>query len=149
MGRRSGRDAGGSGAGSGSVILVDSSVWIANLRGVDNAAVLKLRALAENDDDQLLVGDLILLEVLQGARDDVQANRIERNLRRYPIATMLNDRLAVQAAHNYRRLRVNGITVRKTIDMIIGTFCMAGDHLLLHDDRDFEPMARLLGLQVV
>jgi predicted nucleic acid-binding protein len=131
------------------VIVVDSSVWITNLRGTNNAAAFKLRALVDSNDDQLLVGDLILLEVLQGARDDAHAARIERNLRRYPIAPMLDERLTVRAAHNYRRLRARGITARKTIDMIIGTFCIEGDHRLLHDDQDFAPMAQYLGLEVV
>lgn len=131
------------------MIVVDSSVWIANLRGSDSDAVRKLRAYAENDDGQLLVGDLVLLEVLQGARDEAHAARIERNLRRYPVAAMLDDRLAVRAARNYRSLRGRGITVRKTIDMVIGTFCIEGGHTLMHDDRDFDPMVQHLGLQVV
>jgi len=131
------------------VIVVDSSVWIANLRGLDTISVGKLRALVEIEDDQLLIGDLILLEVLQGARDDNHAARIERGLRRFPIVRMLDEGIAVSAAAGYRRLRAHGITVRKTVDMIIGTFCLAGDHALLHDDRDFEPMARYLGLRVV
>jgi len=129
------------------VIVVDSSVWIANLRGLDTPMVRKLRA-AVDDEKDLLIGDLILLEVLQGARDEAHADRIERNLRRYPVASMLDGGLAVQAARNYRRLRTRGITVRKTIDMIIGTFCIAGNHVLLHDDRDFDPMADHLGLLV-
>lgn len=61
---------------------------------------------------------------------------------------MLDGSLAVQAARNYRSLRARGITVRKTIDMIIGTFCIVGSHVLLHDDRDFDPMAAHLGLLV-
>lgn len=131
------------------MIVVDSSVWIAKLRGVDVEATFKLRALAENDDDQILVGDLIMLEVLQGARDEVLAARIERDLRQYPIASMLDERIALRAAHNYRRLRSQGITVRKMIDLIIGTFCIVENHFLLHNDRDFDPMARHLGLRVV
>ena len=130
------------------MIVVDSSVWISNLRGTDSASVRTLRAYAETEDDQILVGDLILLEVLQGARDEAHAARIERNLRRYPVAPMLSDRLAVQAAYNYRSLRGRGITVRKTVDMIIGTFCIEGGHRLLHDDRDFDPVSQHLGLQV-
>jgi predicted nucleic acid-binding protein len=131
------------------VIVVDSSVWIANLRGLDNAAIRKLRAIVDDDDEQILVGDLILMEVLQGARNEPTAARIEQNLRTYQVATMCDATVAVQAAHNYRSLRERGITVRKTIDMIIGTFCIAGGHGLLHDDRDFEPMATFLGLRVV
>lgn len=130
------------------MIVVDSSVWIGNLRGTNSEPVRKLRAYAETEDDQVLVGDLVLLEILQGARDDAHASRIERNLRRYPVAPMLSDSLAVRAAHNYRHLRDRGVTVRKTVDMIIGTFCIEGGHRLLHDDRDFEPMAQHLGLQV-
>jgi len=131
------------------VIFVDSSVWISNLRNTDSEAVRKLRAIAEADDGQLLVGDLVLLEVLQGARDDDHAARIEQNMRHYTIASVLNDELAVRAAKNVRTLRRRGITVRKTIDMIIGTFCIEGGHTLLHEDRDFHPMVEHLGLRVI
>ena len=131
------------------MIVVDSSVWIANLRGQDNDALRKLRAIVDDDDEQILVGDLILMEVLQGARGEANAARIEQNLRAYRIATMCDATIAVQAARNYRSLRERGITVRKTIDTVIGTFCIAGGHGLLHDDRDFGPMAAFLGLQVI
>ena len=127
---------------------MDSSVWIANLRNLDTVGVHTLRSI-DHEEGQVLVGDLILLEVLQGARDDLHANRIERALRRFPIAGMLNPELAIRAAKNYRTLRERGITIRKTIDVIIGTFCIAGNHQLLHADRDFEPMVEYLGLQVV
>src|SRR5689334_24854722 len=106
------------------MILVDSSVWIAHLRGAATPATMKLEAAAAREP--LLVGDLILLEVLQGARDDAQAVRIERSLREYAIVSLLDDRLAAQAARNYRRLRDLGITIRKTADIIIGTFCKIG-----------------------
>ncbi len=101
------------------------------------------------EDDRLLVGDLILLEVLQGARDEAHAARIERGLRRFPVVPMLGDAIAVQAARNYRLLRARGITVRKTKDTIIGAFCIAGGHFLPHDDRDFDPMEVHLGLRTV
>ena len=129
------------------MIVVDSSVWIDNLRNADTAAVRKLQALGP-DGTEILIGDVILLEVLQGARDAPHAVRIERNLRRFPIATMLDADLAVRAAQNYRFLRSRGVTIRKMADLIIGTFCMARDHLLLHNDRDFEPMAAHLGLRL-
>jgi predicted nucleic acid-binding protein len=131
------------------VIVVDSSVWIGLLRGLTSPAVVRLHAIAADDGDQILVGDLILLEVLHGARDEAHATRIERNLRRYTILPMLNEAIALQAARNYRLLRARGITVRKTIDMIIGTFCLLGGHVLLHNDRDFDPLAAHLGLRVV
>jgi hypothetical protein len=131
------------------VIVVDSSVWIAHLRGQHTESRAKLQAIMGNNNGQVLVGDLILLEILQGARDEATAARIERNLRTYQIAAMCDPPLAVQAARNFRLLRQRGVTVRKTIDMIIGTFCIEGNHGLLHDDRDFDPMATFLGLRVV
>ena len=127
------------------MILVDSSVWIAHLRGQTTAATTRLEVAAEREP--LLVGDLILLEVLQGARDNAQATRIERALREYAIVSLLDDRLATRAARNFRHLRGLGITVRKTADIIIGTFCIEHGHSLLHEDRDFGPMEKHLGLK--
>jgi predicted nucleic acid-binding protein len=128
------------------MILVDSSVWIAHLWGLITPQTTKLEVAAAREP--LLIGDLILLEVLQGARDEAQAARIERALRQYAIVPLLNDDLASRAARNYRRLRGLGITIRKTADIIIGTFCIEHRHALLHDDRDFVPMEQHLGLKV-
>lgn len=127
------------------MIVVDSSVWIAHLRDRDTPEVRKLRAL--DDPSEILIGDLILLEVLQGARSERLAGLLERHLRQFAIASMLSPALAPRIARNYRFLRDRGITVRKTIDMIIGTFCIEGGHRLLHADRDFEPMVEHLGLR--
>lgn len=128
------------------MIFVDSSVWIAHLRGHQTPATAKLEAAASSEP--LLIGDLILLEILQGARDEVHAARIERSLRRYAVVPLLNANLASRAARNYRKLRSLGITIRKTADIIIGTFCIEHGHVLLHDDRDFAPMEEHLGLLV-
>jgi predicted nucleic acid-binding protein len=128
------------------MILVDSSVWIAHLRGHQTPATAKLEAAASREP--LLIGDLILLEVLQGARDESHAARIERGLRRYALVPLLDSDLAPRAARNYRKLRELGITIRKTADIIIGTFCIERRHSLLHDDRDFAPMEEHLGLMV-
>ena len=129
------------------MILVDTSVWVARLREQNTAATAKLGSAAVRE--QLLIGDLILLEILQGARDDIHAARLERNMRRFPVVSLLDDALAIQGARNYRRLRSLGITVRKTADNIIGTFCIERGCALLHDDRDFVPMERHLGLRTV
>jgi predicted nucleic acid-binding protein len=129
------------------VILVDSSVWIAQLKGHATPATAKLEAAAAREP--LLVGDLIMLEILQGARDEGHAARIERALRRYVVVPLLDTDLAAKAARNYRTLRDFGITVRKTADIVIGTFCIEHGHALLHDDRDFAPMQKHLGLKVV
>jgi predicted nucleic acid-binding protein len=128
------------------VILVDSSIWIDHLRGKQTRAAGRLEEAAAREP--LLVGDLILLEVLQGATNEVSATRIERALRRYQVVELLSTELAPKAARNYRHLRELGITVRKTADIIIGTFCIEHGHALLHEDRDFDPMQKHLGLNV-
>jgi predicted nucleic acid-binding protein len=129
------------------LIVVDSSVWIANLRGQQTAQVRLLQRLSEYH--LLIVGDLVIAEVLQGARDQEHAARIEWNLRRHVVVPMVNDKLAVSAARNYRVMRAAGITIRKTIDVLIATFCIERGHDLLHNDRDFDGMETLLGLSIV
>ena len=127
------------------MIVVDTSVWIAHFRNEPSAAVAKLRAIANPDD--IVVGDLILLECLQGARDEAHASRMEAALRVFQIENMLGDQAAVETARLYRALRGLGLTPRKTIDVIIGAFCIRRGYQLLHQDRDFEPMHTHLGLR--
>lgn len=127
------------------MILVDSSVWIDYLHNTPTAPVTRLRDLVGREE--LLVGDLILCEVLQGVGSAAQARQIEAALREFELVSLSDPELAVTAAANYRFLRSRGVTVRTTVDLIIGTFCIERGHLLLHSDRDFEPMERFLGLQ--
>ena len=129
------------------MILVDSSVWIDHLRNRVTASVSYLRSLVSTEE--LLVGDLILCEVLQGLRSDAEAKLVEDALREFAIVSLIDAELAVKAAANYRFLRSQGFTVRRTIDLIIGTFCVERGHLLLHSDRDFAPMERFLGLRTI
>lgn len=129
------------------MILVDSSVWIDYLRGTTTYAVDRLRILI--DREPLLVGDLVLCEILQGVRSDAEARLVEAALREFDFVSLTEPELAIIAAANYRFLRRRGITVRTTVDLLIGTFCIERGHALLHSDRDFEPMERLLGLQAV
>jgi predicted nucleic acid-binding protein len=129
------------------VIVVDSSVWIASLRNQQTLAVMRLFELSLLE--LFIVGDLVLAEVLQGARDEGHAARIERNLRRHIVQPMVSEEIAIKAARNYRVMRTQGFRVRRTIDLLIGTFCIERGHRLLHDDRDYDPMENLLGLAVV
>lgn len=130
------------------MILVDSSVWIDHLRNTVTRQVSHLRALI-SEDEELLVGDLILCEVLQGLGTDTEAQLVEAALREFEIVSLVDAELAVKAAANYRSLRGRGFTIRRTIDLIIGTFCIERGHALLHDDRDFGPMEQFLGLQTI
>ena len=128
------------------MILVDSSVWIDHLRNTITAPVAHLRSLISGEE-LLLVGDLILCEVLQGLRTDTEARAVEDALREFEVVSLVDAELAIKSAANYRFLRRHGITIRKTIDLLIGTFCIERGHTLLHSDRDFAPMESLLGLQ--
>ena len=129
------------------MIVVDTSVWIDHLNDIATPEVETLRGLVGLEP--ILVGDLILCEVLQGLRTDREAAQVESALRRFEVASMLDAGLAVRAAQFYRLLRGKGITIRKTIDLIIATFCIERGHALLHADRDFDPFEQRLGLHVL
>jgi len=126
------------------VIVVDSSVWIDFLNGRNAPHVRRLRAFLGTDE--IIVGDLMLCEVLQGLDSERAAQEVEALLRRFDIVPMAGDAIAIAAARNFRSLRRRGITVRKTIDLLIGTWCIENRRPLLHNDGDFRPMARHLGL---
>jgi hypothetical protein len=129
------------------MVIVDSSVWIDYFNGHATEQTDALDGLLGRR--HIVVGDLILTEVLQGFRRDRDFREARRLLAAFPTVTMVGPELAVRAAENYRRLRRLGVTVRKTIDVMIGTFCIARRLPLLHSDGDFEPMVRHLGLRVV
>jgi predicted nucleic acid-binding protein len=126
------------------VIVVDSSVWIDFLNGRAAPHVRRLHSMLGSEE--ITVGDLMLCEVLQGLDTERAARDVESLLRRFEIAPMAGDAVAVAAARNFRSLRRRGITVRKTIDLLIGTWCIENGRPLLHHDADFHPMARHLGL---
>ncbi|WP_366946481.1 PIN domain nuclease [Nevskia sp.] len=129
------------------MIVADSSVWIDFLNGVDGPQVELLDQLL--DRDTVVTGDLILTEVLQGIRDDREFRRVSSLMAALPSHEMAGFDIALRSAQNYRRLRAQGITVRKTIDLLIGTFCIEHGLTLLHRDRDFDAMEQGLGLKVL
>jgi predicted nucleic acid-binding protein len=129
------------------LILVDSSVWIDYFRGVSNAPTERLDDLLSSEP--LAIGDLILTEVLQGFSDERAFNETRKLLTSLTVIQLGGQEIAIQAARNFRALRSLGVTVRKTIDTIIATRCIASRYSLLHNDRDFDPFVDHLGLRVV
>ena len=129
------------------MVIVDTTVWIDYLSGAATPEVEWLDR--EVTQRRLGLLDLIVCESLQGLSTDEEATRVLRQLRRFEIFETGGLELAVAAAHNYRRLRQRGRTVRKTIDCLIATFCLRGGHALLHVDRDFDAFENQLGLEVV
>jgi len=129
------------------MILVDSSVWIDYFNGRITKQTNRLDCLL--DRELIVVGDLILTEVLQGFRRDKDFDKARELLDSFLFEQMLGKEMAVKSARNYRLLRKKGVTVRKTIDVVIATFCIENDLGLLHSDRDFIPMEEHLVLQIV
>ena len=127
------------------MILVDSSVWIDYFRGVATPQAERLDALLGKEP--LAVGDLIVTEVLQGFASDRDFERARRLLATLVLVEIGGERIAVQAARNFRALRNRGVTMRKTIDTLIATRCMEGGHSLLYSDRDFDPFVEHHGLR--
>jgi predicted nucleic acid-binding protein len=129
------------------MILVDSSVWIDYFNGKKTKKTDWLDA--SLGSITIIMGDLILTEVLQGFQND-EDFRIARDLLLpLPFMAMGGQVLALESAMNYRSLRKKGVTARKTIDVMIGTFCIHYQLPLLHEDKDFDPMVKFLGLKIV
>jgi predicted nucleic acid-binding protein len=97
----------------------------------------------------LAIGDLILAEVLQGFANEQEFNEARKMLMSMIVVDLCGQEIAVQAARNSRALRNRGVTIRKTIDTVIATWCIESGVELLHNDRDFDPFAQHLGLRVV
>lgn len=128
------------------MILVDSSVWIDYFRSADTPQVALLDSLLGRSP--IAVGDLIAAEVLQGVRNEREYKLVRSALEAFDHIDLVGYDLAIKASENYRTLRAKGVTIRKTIDTLIATRCIADNLTLLHADRDFDPFAEHLGLKV-
>ena len=127
------------------MILVDTSVWIDYFRGVVNPQSEKLDALL--GVEQVLTGDLILTELLQGFVSERDFNQARKLLASMPLVPLVREDIALQAARNFRKLGTLGIAIRKTIDTLIATSCIEKKLSLLYSDRDFDPFVQHLGLR--
>ena len=127
------------------MILVDTSVWINYFNGTaDEHTDILDQALQEGI---VAIGDLIYLEILQGFRSDKQYELAKETLSTLEQYELFGHSLAIKCAENYRVLRKKGITIRRTTDVIIATFCIENEIPLLYSDRDFDPFVKRLGLQ--
>ena len=129
------------------MVLVDTSVWVDFLNGVTNpeSEWLDLNL----DRERIGLTTIVITEVLQGLRDDREAAAVQAELVKFEIVDLVDVALAAEAAQNYRRLRQSGRTIRKTVDVLLATYCIRERHSLLHRDRDFDPFEELLDLSVI
>lgn len=127
------------------MILVDTSVWIDYFNGVENKQTESLdRILSEQS---VLLGDIILTEILQGFDSDKEFRLAKQALEPLDCVHLGRKSLAIKAASNFRFLRSKGVTIRKTVDMLIGSWCIEHEVELLHNDKDFDQIATQLPLQ--
>jgi predicted nucleic acid-binding protein len=129
------------------MIVVDSSVWIDYFNGTISKETDWLDE--SLGVEPIIMGDIILAEVLQGFQNEKDFKTAKRLLLKIPFMDMLGQELAIKSAVNYRSLRQKGITIRKTIDVMIGTFCIHNNFGLLHNDKDFDPIEKHLKLKIM
>jgi predicted nucleic acid-binding protein len=137
-------------------VFVDSSVWIDHLRGIATPGAMELILLLDaldpdtgtREPNEIIVGDLVLLEVLRGIDDDGEYLATRRALTAFEQAEIGGTDIALAAVDHFRALRRHGITIRKAIDCLIAAWCIANGVPLLHSDRDFDPFARYCGLAI-
>ncbi len=129
------------------MLMIDSSVWIDYFNGTITPQTNHLDTIL--GIDEIVIGDLILAEVLQGFRLDKDYKTAKNALYAFPILSLVGTDMALKSADNYRFLRKHGITIRKTIDCLIATFCIEHTLAILHADSDFDSFEQHLRLNVV
>ena len=127
------------------MVMADSSVWIDFFNGVDSESADLLDSLLRTET--VVIGDLILAEVLQGFRSDRDYRLAKRLLTSLDVRDLLGREMAIRVADNYRKLRKSGTTIRKTVDLVIATYCIENKLPLLHSDKDFQPFHKHLKLK--
>jgi predicted nucleic acid-binding protein len=127
-------------------LLVDSSVWIDYFNGVRSKHTDYLNIAV--GVREILIGDLILEEVLQGFRKTSDFKAAQKALLRFEVRNMVGKEIALKSADHYRFLRNKGITIRRTLDCLIATYCIENHIELLHSDHDFDPFVRFLNLEI-
>ena len=126
------------------MILADTSVWIDYFNGNINSHTDALDAALFAGT--VAIADLILLEILQGFKSDKDFLKARKLLAKLDQYSIFNSEAVEQCAENYRALRKKGITIRKTNDVIIATYCIKNKMPLLYLDRDFDPFVKYLNL---
>ena len=129
------------------MILIDTSAWIDYFNGLENTTTDLVDQILETEP--VLIGDLIYCELLQGFKTDENYDEVKELLGNLMRVDLVGFNIAEKASMNYRKLRKQGVTIMKTIDIIIATFCIENNVQLVHKDRDFDYMEKPLGLKIL
>ena len=130
------------------MILVDSSAWVEFLRATGSPAHLRLRSALQGGED-LACTDVVLMEILAGARDDDDRDRLRRLLYGLEFLAVEGPADHEQAADLYRLCRKGGETPRKLTDCLIAAVAIRNDAELLCEDADFLAVARHAPLRLI
>ncbi|MDD3558557.1 MAG: PIN domain nuclease [Melioribacteraceae bacterium] len=128
------------------MIFLDSTVLVDYFNDINNWQVEVLDSILGKE--LVVIGDYVLTEVLQGFRSNKEYQEAKTTLLSFPCYDIGGIDNAIKSANNYRSLRKKGITVRKTIDVMIATFCIENDFILLHNDKNFDQFEKHLKLKV-
>jgi predicted nucleic acid-binding protein len=128
------------------MIVVDTSAWIDYFRGIVAPHTDTLDSQLQTN--RIIIGDLIIIELLQGFKTKKEYDQARKLIEKLEYRDLVGRTIALKSAENFRILRSKGITVRKTIDVIISTFCIENGFQIIHNDSDFDPMEKYLGLKV-
>ncbi len=128
------------------MIVADTSAWIDYFNGI----VASHTDILDSDlqKSRIIIGDIIIAELLQGFKSDKEYYCAKLLIEKLEYRDLVGKQIAIKAADNYRYLRSKGITTRKTVDGIIATFCIENNYQLIHNDRDFDPFEKHLGLKI-
>lgn len=129
------------------MILVDSSAWVEFLRKTGSPTHRKLASILK-EGRQLAWTDMVALEVLAGARNDADRNRLRRLLYSQVFLALEGPTDYESAAELYRLCRRGGETPRGLADCLIAIVAIRNDAELLCADGDFEVIARNASLRL-
>ena len=126
--------------------IVDTSVWIDYLNGVIDERTDYTVSLIEAND--LCMLPVILQEVLQGIKDEKVFLRTKKAFLEHPFISYNQIDMASDAASLFRFLKVKGVTIRKPNDCLIAVICLKNNLSLLHNDKDFDNIAKYTSLKI-
>jgi predicted nucleic acid-binding protein len=129
------------------LILIDTSAFIEFLNKTGSPFDKEIEYLISNDED-LAIADITITEILQGIKEDKEFNEIKKSLMAFPVCSLKGVDSFIAAAELFRKCRKKGLTVRSTVDLLIAQIVLENNLILLHNDNDFENIARLNGIKV-
>ncbi len=129
------------------MILVDTSAFIEFLNRTGSREDRIVEQLVA-DNDEIALPDISLTEILQGIRDEQEYAEVKLSLLTFPILSLTNASSYIAAADLYRKCRKKGATVRNTVDLLVAQIALEHNAMLLHNDRDFDAIAKICELKL-